>query len=128
MLMTSSNYRRRPAEPLQDRARRSRAAIVAAARDVVIDAGRDRATTAEVAARAGVGIGTLYRYFLDLGDVLEAVYAQDAIYARYQAVLRAAHAAANSEDSETLAVEALQKLIEELRAESLLESDLRLYA
>lgn len=66
MLMTSSNYRRRPAEPLQDRARRSRVAIVAAARDVVIDAGRDRATTAEVAARAGVGIGTLYRYFLDL--------------------------------------------------------------
>ncbi|PPH05739.1 hypothetical protein C5C44_03175 [Rathayibacter sp. AY1F6] len=60
--------------------------------------------------------------------MLEAVYAQHAIYARYQAVLRAARAAANSEDSETLAVEALQKFIEELRAESLFESDLRLYA
>ncbi|WP_181110635.1 helix-turn-helix domain-containing protein [Rathayibacter sp. AY1B8] len=63
--MTGAKNRSTPVKPLQDRAHRTRAAIVAAAREVVIEVGRDRATTAKVAARASVGIGTLYRYFVD---------------------------------------------------------------
>ncbi|PPG85702.1 hypothetical protein C5C29_05320 [Rathayibacter sp. AY1H2] len=125
--MTGAKNRSTPVKPLQDRAHRTRAAIVAAAREVVIEVGRDRATTAKVAARASVGIGTLYRYFVDFADVLEAVYAEHPIYDRHQAVLRAAHKATDSESAETVAVEALQELIKELRAESLLEAELRLY-
>lgn len=53
-------------------ARAKRAAIVAAARELVASSGGDVPLT-DVAKRAGVGIGTLYRHFPDRADLLEAV-------------------------------------------------------
>ncbi|PPG06308.1 MULTISPECIES: TetR/AcrR family transcriptional regulator [unclassified Rathayibacter] len=129
--MTSSFNRSTPVEPLQDRARRTRATIVASARQIVIEVGRERATTAQVAARAGVGIGTLYRYFADFADLLEAVLGENEIYERHQAVLRAAYRTAMSHDldgAEVVAMKALQALVDALKEGQLLEHDLRLYA
>ncbi|PPH80471.1 hypothetical protein C5C50_10005 [Rathayibacter sp. AY1D9] len=129
--MTVSLNRRTPVEPRQNRAHRTRAAIVASARQVVVEVGRERATTAQVAARAGVGIGTLYRYYADFADLLEAVLGENEIHAKHHAVLRAAHKAANSDDfdeAEAVALNALRALINALKEEPLLESDLRLYA
>jgi AcrR family transcriptional regulator len=48
--------------PLRADARRNRAKVVAAARDVFAEHGLD-APMEEVARRAGVGVGTLYRHF-----------------------------------------------------------------
>ncbi|NUR06672.1 MAG: TetR/AcrR family transcriptional regulator [Nocardioidaceae bacterium] len=53
-------------------ARRNHDAILAAARDVVIERGAG-APLDEIARRAGVGIGTLYRRFADRGTLLTAV-------------------------------------------------------
>jgi AcrR family transcriptional regulator len=49
--------------PTQDRAKATVAAILAATSQVLIAVGYERATTARVADRAGVSIGTLYQYF-----------------------------------------------------------------
>ena len=51
-----------PDRPLRADARRNRARVVEAARDVFAEAGLD-APMEEIAKRAGVGIGTLYRHF-----------------------------------------------------------------
>ncbi len=51
---------------------RNRGLVVAAARDVFVERGTD-APLDEVARRAGVGIGTLYRHFPDRGALLYAV-------------------------------------------------------
>lgn len=53
-------------------ARRNSAQLLAAARDVVVERGAG-APLDEVARRAGVGIGTLYRRFPDRGALLRAV-------------------------------------------------------
>src|SRR4051794_5620899 len=53
-------------------ARRNRDQVLAAARDVFADQGFG-APLEEVARRAGVGIGTLYRRFLDRPSLLRAV-------------------------------------------------------
>jgi AcrR family transcriptional regulator len=129
--VSSRTIRRKSVEPRQDRARRTREAIVESAREVVIEKGRDRATTTEVAMRAGVGIGTLYRYFVDFADLMEVVLAGTPIYANHQAVLRAAWAAASSEDSEhaeEIALESVRILTASLRSEPHDEDALRLYA
>ncbi|WP_181137702.1 helix-turn-helix domain-containing protein [Rathayibacter sp. AY1D2] len=100
-------------------------------RQTIVEVGRERATTAQVAARAGVGIGTLYRYFEDFADLLEAVFSVNDIHAKHQAALHAAHKAASSDDyssAEVFAVGALRALIDALKEERLLESDLRLFA
>ena len=47
--------------------------IVAAARKVFIERGFDAASTAEIAANAGVAEGTIYKYFESKRDVLLAV-------------------------------------------------------
>ncbi|PPI40763.1 MULTISPECIES: TetR/AcrR family transcriptional regulator [unclassified Rathayibacter] len=128
--MTSSVKRSTPVEPLQERAHRTRATIIASARQIIVEVGRERATTAQVAARAGVGIGTLYRYFVDFADLLDAVFGEDEIHAKYHAVLEAAHKAANTNDldnAEADALSALRGLIDALKEQHLLERDLRLY-
>ncbi|QHC75148.1 TetR/AcrR family transcriptional regulator [Rathayibacter sp. VKM Ac-2805] len=129
--MTGSINRSTSVEPQQDRARRTRAIILASARQIVVEVGRERATTALVAARAGVGIGTVYRYYSDFADLLEVVLGENDIHARHNAVLWAAHKAASSgdfDDAETIALNALRALIDALKKEPLPESDLRLYA
>jgi AcrR family transcriptional regulator len=56
--------------------------IVAAAREVFVERGFDAASTAEIAAKAGVAEGTIYKYFENKRDVLLAV-----IEAWYQSMI-----------------------------------------
>lgn len=63
--------------PRQARAEATIAAIVEAAAQILEKDGDDAATTAAVAERAGVSIGTLYQYFTDRDAVLAAVIRRD---------------------------------------------------
>lgn len=66
----------RPAQtvrPPRADARRNRERLLAAARDLFAERGPDAALE-QVAARAAVGVGTLYRHFPTRGDLIEAVY------------------------------------------------------
>jgi AcrR family transcriptional regulator len=70
-----------------------------------------------VAAHAGVGIGTVYRYFADFADLLEVVFSKDEIYAKYHTVLSPVHKVSISHDSdnaEAIALDALRALIDAL--------------
>ncbi|MBV2363226.1 TetR/AcrR family transcriptional regulator [Streptomonospora nanhaiensis] len=61
-----------PDKPLRADARRNRARILAAAEEVFAEHG-DAASTEEVAARAGVAIGTVFRHFPTKRDLLAAI-------------------------------------------------------
>lgn len=58
---------------LRSDAQRSTAALIAAARELFATTGVD-ATTREIAERAGVGMGTLFRRFPRRADLIEAVF------------------------------------------------------
>ena len=77
----------RPARPLRRDAQRNRDAIVTAAREVFCDHGLE-APLEEIARRAGVGIGTLYRRFPSRVELLDAVLA-DTIQAHVDAAQQA---------------------------------------
>lgn len=62
------------AEPVQERALRTRAALLAATEELVTDRGIEAVTTTSVAAAAGCSVGTLYRYFADREALLLAAY------------------------------------------------------
>ena len=62
--------------PQRADARRNYDALLAAARDVFGERGAD-ASLEEIAKRAGVGIGTLYRNFPARQDLFEAVYVEE---------------------------------------------------
>ena len=55
---------------------RNRALLLAAGRDVLVEQGPD-ASLEEIARRAGVGIGTLYRHFPTREALFEAVYRRE---------------------------------------------------
>lgn len=59
--------------PVQARSLRQLQTIVTAARHVLREVGRDELTTAMVADRAGVSIGTFYRYYDDRGPLLDEI-------------------------------------------------------
>ncbi|MEV5569588.1 helix-turn-helix domain-containing protein [Spirillospora sp. NPDC052269] len=61
-----------PARPLRADAARNRAKVLVAAREVFAERGTG-ASTEEVAKRAGVGIGTVFRHFPTKESLLEAV-------------------------------------------------------
>jgi AcrR family transcriptional regulator len=63
--------------PRQARSEATIAAIVEAAAQILEREGEDAATTARIAERAGVSIGTLYQYFADRDAVLAAVIRRD---------------------------------------------------
>jgi len=71
-----------PARRLRRDAQRNRDAILAAARQVFCDQGLE-APLEEIARRAGVGIGTLYRHFPSRVDLLDAVLA-DIVHAHVE--------------------------------------------
>ena len=77
----------RPARTLRRDAQRNRDAILAAARQVFCDHGLE-APLEEIARRAGVGIGTLYRRFPSRVQLLDAVLA-DTVQAHLDAAERA---------------------------------------
>lgn len=65
-------------EPRKQRAdaSRNRGALLTAAREVFAEKGSDAALE-EIARRAGVGVGTLYRHFPKRIDLVEAIYRDD---------------------------------------------------
>jgi len=65
-----------PARPLRADARRNYERLIAEARSALTESGGD-VSLEEIARRAGVGIGTLYRHFPTRLDLLEAVYRDD---------------------------------------------------
>src|ERR1039457_2396309 len=67
-------------------ARRNRQLLIAAALAAFTEHGADDASLDEIARRAGVGIGTLYRHFPTRQALLEAVYRSqvEALCARAQ--------------------------------------------
>jgi AcrR family transcriptional regulator len=67
-------------KPLRADAKRNQQRLLSAAAEVFAERGADSASLEEIARRAGVGIGTLYRHFPTRQALLEAVY-QDQIEA-----------------------------------------------
>ena len=65
-----------PASPKRADARRNRERLLAAAREVFAECGESTALE-EIARRAGVGIGTLYRHFPNRQALLEALYVSE---------------------------------------------------
>jgi AcrR family transcriptional regulator len=63
------------ARPLRADAARNRERILAAAREVFAERGID-ATLDDVADRAGVGVGTVYRRFADKDELLDALFSE----------------------------------------------------
>ena len=74
--MASSTPRSRRA-PKQDRSRAIVTAIVEAGRELLARDGQAAVTTNRIAERAGVSIGSLYRYFPNKQAILAAVYDAD---------------------------------------------------
>src|ERR1700736_5690411 len=62
-----------PGSPKRADARRNRERVLAAAREAFAEGGESTALE-EIARRAGVGIGTLYRHFPNRQALLEALY------------------------------------------------------
>jgi AcrR family transcriptional regulator len=87
-------------------AARNRAAIVAAARELIVAGGGD-AGMDEIAARAGVAVGTLYRHFPTKGDLVAAIMTE--LGAEISALLDAALARVDS--GETTAHEEIATLL-----------------
>ena len=79
--------------PLRRDAQRNRDALLAAARQVVAEHGMD-APLEQVARRAGLAIGTLYRHFPTRVDLLQAIFTE-----KVRAWLEAAELAAEMDDA-----------------------------
>jgi AcrR family transcriptional regulator len=75
--------------PMRADARRNYQALLSAANAAFIEQGADDASLEEIARRAGVGIGTLYRHFPTRQALLEAVYLDqvEVMSARAEALL-----------------------------------------
>jgi AcrR family transcriptional regulator len=80
-----------PEAPLRADARRNRDQILAAAREIFAERGADVAME-EIARRASVGVGTLYRRFADRETLIRAVF-----HETFQAVVDETHAALTEE-------------------------------
>lgn len=66
----------KPARPVRADARRNVDALLEAAKDVFAASGVD-APVREIAARAGVGVGTVYRHFAQRSDLVAAVFRRE---------------------------------------------------
>ena len=64
-------------KPRQARARETVEGLLKAAREVVAEGGAAALTTRAISARADVPIGTVYRYFSNRDDIVEALVARD---------------------------------------------------
>jgi AcrR family transcriptional regulator len=62
--------------PMRADAKRNRDLLVAAAREAFTERGSD-ASLEDIARRAGVGVGTLYRHFPNRQSLIEAVYVEE---------------------------------------------------
>jgi AcrR family transcriptional regulator len=82
--------------PKRADARRNYEQLIAAAREAFTEADRS-ASLEEIARRAGVGIGTLYRHFPTRTDLIQAVYVDEV-----EALAESAEAVANDEPWDAL--------------------------
>jgi len=76
-------FESRPRKPRAD-AQRNRERLIDAAKTAFADVGSD-VSLDEIARRAGVGIGTLYRHFPNRGAIVEAVYRREVRQLAYAA-------------------------------------------
>lgn len=60
-------------KPVQERSRRTVERIIQAAEAIIAEEGVDAATTRTIAARAGVATPSLYRFFADRDEILDAL-------------------------------------------------------
>jgi AcrR family transcriptional regulator len=72
--MSTTGIPARPPAPMRADARRNRDLLLSAALAAFTEHGADDVSLEEIARRAGVGIGTLYRHFPTRQDLLESVY------------------------------------------------------
>jgi AcrR family transcriptional regulator len=75
-------------QPLQARSRETVERILAAARELIVEGGVDTATTTAIAARAGVGPSSLYRFFADRDELFSRL-----LEGEVEAIERSAEAA-----------------------------------
>jgi AcrR family transcriptional regulator len=75
-----------PPRAMRSDAQRNYQRLLRAANEAFAEHGADDASLEEIARRAGVGIGTLYRHFPARQDLLEAVYRDQAEALRRRAV------------------------------------------
>lgn len=73
MATVSTGNRPARREPTQERSRRTVQQILEAAEQLVAEEGIDGVTTRAIAERAGVAVPSLYRFFADRDDVLDAL-------------------------------------------------------
>ncbi|WP_280384720.1 TetR/AcrR family transcriptional regulator [Nocardia wallacei] len=108
-----------PSTPRRADAQRNRDAILRAARDLVVARGPEVGMD-EIAAAAGVAVGTLYRHFPTKKDLIEAIVTE--LEARITASLDAAAARVRARESAALdeIVDLLRQVTVELREERLL--------
>ncbi len=72
--MSKTGFPAQAPGPMRADARRNRGLLLAAALAAFSESGADDTSLEEIARRAGVGIGTLYRHFPSRQALLEAVY------------------------------------------------------
>ena len=60
--------------PKQERARKRQSAILAAAEALLLDGSPTDVSTTAIALKAGIPVGSIYRYFEDKEDILEQLY------------------------------------------------------
>jgi AcrR family transcriptional regulator len=89
--VTGPAARARHADGMRADARRNHGRLLAAAGEAFTERGADDVSLEEIARRAGVGIGTLYRHFPTRQALLEAVYRDqvDALGARAAGLIQA---------------------------------------
>jgi len=73
--------------PVQQRAHRTRTALLDAVEHVVATEGADAVTTTRIARETGVAVGTIYRYFTNRDEIMLAAY--DATVTRIVAICAA---------------------------------------
>ncbi|NHO34267.1 TetR/AcrR family transcriptional regulator [Acetobacter fallax] len=103
----TSRAKRTPLQPLRSAGRQRVEELLAAASDLMAERGYEATTMAEIAARAGAKIGSLYRFFPNK----EAV--ADALVQRHIAILEDEYAAL-AKRAATLSPEALADILIEL--------------
>jgi AcrR family transcriptional regulator len=112
-----SRRNRAPLEPRRDIGRQRVAELLQAAAAVIQERGFEAATMAEIAARAGANINSLYRFFPNKGTVAEALMSlyAEALRAEYDAIH--AHAAnATPQELADILIDFLVKRHPQMRA------------
>ncbi|WP_445168850.1 TetR/AcrR family transcriptional regulator [Mycolicibacterium sp. Dal123E01] len=70
--MTSHYRRQTRSKPVQQRSRLTIERLIDTTAQVLVEDGYESASTNRIAARAGVGVGSLYRYFTDKDELVDA--------------------------------------------------------